>query len=279
MNSKTPNRCGLTDSKRPVRGRRRHGDPTGTSWTRKRRRSGWWSSKSITKQSCKKRRSGNVEGLLHKNYYLEVHQSQKARAIGKDNSPGRDPAQKPLKIWAVWAVFQQNLSGLSDLGGLDVFFLEKPLKPLKSCLKNRSKTAHFLWWFLNGFSSKIRAVFERSSRVEVPDSTFLFSAKLERTRSSRGDQYVVIFQKVPKNSIFDSLFTPETPNHDVPPLSLVRGHLTIVRDINSSKRWGGTSTLIRGGGGGLVCDLTIDYFCYFVETDNKNPDSIFVVHV
>ena len=45
-----------------------------------------------------------------------------------------------------------------DMGGLSGFpvrferferfgrlFLEKPLKPLKSCLKNRSKTAHFLW--------------------------------------------------------------------------------------------------------------------------------------
>ena len=62
------------------------------------------------------------------------------------------------KVWAVWAVF----------------FLEKPLKPLKSCLKNRSKTAHFLRWFLNGFSSKIWAVFERSSRVEVPDSCQYF---------------------------------------------------------------------------------------------------------
>ena len=30
--------------------------------------------------------------------------------------------------------------------------------------------------------------------------------------------------------------------------------------------------------GGLVCDLIIDYFCFFfVETDNKNPDSIFVL--
>ena len=66
------------------------------------------------------------------------------------DSPGRDPAQKPLKIWAVWAVFQQDLSSLSGLGGLGIF-LEKPLKPLKSCLKNRSKTAHFLRWFLNGF--------------------------------------------------------------------------------------------------------------------------------
>ena len=72
--------------------------------------------------------------------------------------PGRDPAQKPLKIWAVWAVFQQDLSGLSGLG---VFFSEKPLKPLKSCLKNRSKTAHFLRWFLKGFSSKMLAVFKR----------------------------------------------------------------------------------------------------------------------
>ena len=30
---------------------------------------------------------------------------------------------------------------------------------------------------------------------------------------------------------------------------------------------------------GLVCDLIIDFFCYFVETDNKNPDSIVVVYV
>ena len=31
------------------------------------------------------------------------------------------------------------------------------------------------------------------------------SAKLEQTRSSRGGQFVVIFQKVPKNSFFDQL--------------------------------------------------------------------------
>ena len=71
------------------------------------------------------------------------------------------PLKKRLKIWAVSAVFQQDLSGLSGLGGLFFFNLEKRLKPLKSCLKNRSKTAHFLRWFLNGFSSKIWAVFKR----------------------------------------------------------------------------------------------------------------------
>ena len=55
---------------------------------------------------------------------------------------------------------KSGLSALSGLGGLGGF-LEKPLKPLKSCLKNRSKTAHFLRWYLNVFSSKIWAVFER----------------------------------------------------------------------------------------------------------------------
>ena len=94
------------------------------------------------------------------------------------------------------------------------------------------------------------------------------SAKLERTRSSRGGQYVIIFQKVPKNSTFDQLLTHpnvppnprrtpltyphpprippnprrtpltyphppcihqprRTPNHGVPPLFLVRGHLNL----------------------------------------------------
>ena len=51
----------------------------------------------------------------------------------------------------------QDMSGLSGFsarferferferfGRFGRFFLEKPLKPLKSCLKNRSKTAHFL---------------------------------------------------------------------------------------------------------------------------------------
>ena len=64
-------------------------------------------------------------------------------SVKSNPNPGRNPAQKPLKIWAVWAVFQQDLSGW------------RPLKQLKSCLKNRSKTAHFWRWFLNGFSSKI----------------------------------------------------------------------------------------------------------------------------
>ena len=42
------------------------------------------------------------------------------------------------------------------------------------------------------------------------------SAKLERTHSSRGGQFVVIFQKVPKNSIFDQILT-STPRPNVPP--------------------------------------------------------------
>ena len=81
----------------------------------------------------------------------------------------------------------QDLSGLSGFPArferferFGRFFLEKPLKPLKSCLKNRSKTAHFLRWFLNGFSSKIWAVFERYSRVEIPDSTFLTSSSRQQ---------------------------------------------------------------------------------------------------
>ena len=54
--------------------------------------------------------------------------------------------KKPLKNRSFLAViferfFKQDLSGLSGLGG---FFWKKPLKPLKSCLKNRSRTAHFL---------------------------------------------------------------------------------------------------------------------------------------
>ena len=63
------------------------------------------------------------------------------------------------KIWAVWAVW-----------AIWAVFLEKPLQPLKSCLK----TAHFLRWFLNGFSSKNWAVFERflsglpGSRSQTP---------------------------------------------------------------------------------------------------------------
>ena len=52
-------------------------------------------------------------------------------------------------------------------------FWKKPLKPLNSCLKNRSKTAHFLRWFLNGFSSKIWAIFKRflSGLIKKPIKT------------------------------------------------------------------------------------------------------------
>ena len=82
---------------------------------------------------------------------------------------------------------------------------------LKKPLKNRSFLEVIFERFFKQDLGGFWAVFERSSRVEVPDSTFLFSAKLERTRSSRGDQYVVIFQKVPKNSIFDQLITSTTP--------------------------------------------------------------------
>ena len=75
----------------------------------------------------------------------------------------------------------QDMSGLSGFPArferferFGRFFLEKPLKPLKSCLKNRSKTAHFLWWFLNGFSSQIWAVFKRflsGLRKKIPIKT------------------------------------------------------------------------------------------------------------
>ena len=63
-------------------------------------------------------------------------------------SPGRDPAQKPLTIWTVWAVFQQDLSGLSGLG--DFFSKKKTLKPLKSCFKKPLTSR-----------SSLAAVFER----------------------------------------------------------------------------------------------------------------------
>ena len=53
------------------------------------------------------------------------------------------------KIWAVWAVWP--------------FFFGKTAQTAQILLKKplNSKTAHFLRWFLNGFSSKIWAVFER----------------------------------------------------------------------------------------------------------------------
>ena len=51
---------------------------------------------------------------------------------GRFYTPGRDPAQKPLKIWAVWAVFQQDLSGLGGFFGKTAqtaqILLKKPLK-------------------------------------------------------------------------------------------------------------------------------------------------------
>ena len=173
--------------------------------------------------------------LRKKNSRLRVPRSlSTSRTI-----PGRDPAQKPLKIWAVWAVFQQDLSGLSGLGGFYGKTAQTAQILLKKPLKNRSFLAVIFERFFKQDLSGFWAAFERSSRVEVPDSTFLFSAKLERTRSSRGDQYVVIFQKVSKNSIFDQLFTsandvtpsrltipPRNPQpRRAPPLSLVRGHL------------------------------------------------------
>ena len=48
-----------------------------------------------------------------------------------DGDPGRDHAQKPLKIWTIWAVSSNFWA----------FFKDKPLKPLKSCFKNRSKAS------------------------------------------------------------------------------------------------------------------------------------------
>ena len=113
-----------------------------------------------------------------------------------------DCSKKAAWDWAVWAVFQQDLSGLSGLGGLGGFF-GKTAQTSQILLKKPLKNRSFLAVIFERFFKHDLSVFERSSRVEVPDSTFRFSAKLERTRSSRGDQYVVIFQKVPKNSIFD----------------------------------------------------------------------------
>ena len=75
--------------------------------------------------------------------------------------PGRDPAQKPLKIWAVWAVFLDKRSkSCFEMSGLSGFWtdylkkplknrskqdferncLKKPLKPLKSCFKLGKKS-------------------------------------------------------------------------------------------------------------------------------------------
>ena len=87
------------------------------------------------------------------------------------------------KIWALWAVFERFLSGLPGWAVWEVF-LEKPLKPLKFCLKiryhfkNRSLFVVIFERFFKQDLSGFWAVFERSSRVEVPDSTFLFFAKL-----------------------------------------------------------------------------------------------------
>ena len=52
------------------------------------------------------------------------------------------------KIWAVWAVW--------------AVFVGKTAQTAQILLKKPLKTAHFLRFFLNGFSSKIWAVFERS---------------------------------------------------------------------------------------------------------------------
>ena len=97
-----------------------------------------------------------------------------------DCHPGRDPAQKPLKIWAVWAVFQQDLSGLSGLSGLGGFFgktAQTAQNLLRKPLKNRSFLAVIFERFLKQDLSGFWAVFERSSRVEVPDSCPYFRDK------------------------------------------------------------------------------------------------------
>ena len=145
--------------------------------------------------------------------------------------PGRDPAQKPLKIWAVWAVFQQDLSGLSDLGGLGGFFGKTAQTAqilLKKPLKNRSFLAVIFERFLKQDLSGFWAVFERSSRVEVPDSP-----------------------PPPPATTY-----PPPPNVPPPPPTYPTPQRTpLQRTSNSSKRWGGTSTLVRSVGGGGWCAI------------------------
>ena len=173
-------------------------------------------------------------------------------------------SSKIWAVWAVWAVFFGKTAQTAQI-------------LLKKLFKNRSFLAVILERFFKQDLSGFWAVFPgRGPRLNVslespppPPPTFPPTPPPP--------------PHPPTHDVSPSRLTipPRNPQpRRVPPLSLVRGHLTLVRDINSSKRWGGTSTLVRGGGGGgLVCDLIIDYFCYFVETDNKNPDSIFVVHV
>ena len=82
-------------------------------------------------------------------YSVKQKIKQKARQRTSFRLPGSRFRSKPA----------QDMTGLSGFPArferFERFFLEKPLKPLKSCLKNRSKTTHFLRLFLNGFLSKI----------------------------------------------------------------------------------------------------------------------------
>ena len=128
--------------------------------------------------------------------------------------PGRDPAQKPLKIWAVWAVFQQNSSGLGGLGGLGGFFGKTAQTAqilLKKPLKNRSFLAVIFERFLSGFW----AVFpSRGPRLNV--------SLLCKTRTNtfiQGQPICSNFPKRPQNSIFDQLFTSTTPPPSPPQLT------------------------------------------------------------
>ena len=60
-----------------------------------------------------------------------------------------------------------RLCNIKSCAVFERFFLEKPLK---SCLKNRSFLAVIFERFFKQDLSGFLAVFERSSRVEVPDS-------------------------------------------------------------------------------------------------------------
>ena len=101
------------------------------------------------------------------------------------HSPGRDPAQKPLKIWAVWAVFQQDLSGLTGLGGLGGFFGKTAQTAqilLKKPLKNRSFLAVIFERFFKQDLSGFWAVFPgRGPRLPPPPPQLtVFQARFER---------------------------------------------------------------------------------------------------
>ena len=84
----------------------------------------------------------------------------------------------PLKIWAVWVVFQQDLSGLSGLSGLGGLgglggYFGKTAQTAQILLKKPLKNRSFLAVTFERFSSKIWAVFKRflSGLIKKTDKT------------------------------------------------------------------------------------------------------------